>query len=57
LPRGVDLIVIARPGADKLALGELRAEWRAVRRLLSKRAAEALARTTGPDHPAADGSS
>jgi len=55
LPAGVDLIVIARPGAHELGLSDVRAEWRAVERLLRKRAAEALARSAGPHHPPADG--
>jgi ribonuclease P protein component len=42
LPRGVDLVVIAREGAPELGLAEVRAEWRAVEGLLKKRAAEVL---------------
>jgi len=53
LPTGVDLVVIAREGAPELGLAEVRAEWRAVATLLKKRAVEALARATGPDHPPA----
>jgi ribonuclease P protein component len=53
LPTGVDLVVIAREGAPELGLAEVRAEWRAVETLLKKRAAEALARGVGPDHPPA----
>jgi ribonuclease P protein component len=56
LPVGVDLVVIAREGAPELGLAEVRAEWRAVGGLLKKRAAEALARAAGPDHPPATGS-
>ena len=44
LPEGVDLVVIARPGAPELGLEEVRAEWRSVARLLKARAADALAR-------------
>jgi ribonuclease P protein component len=44
LPEGVDLVVIARAGAPELGLEEVRAEWRAVARLLKARAADALAR-------------
>jgi ribonuclease P protein component len=55
LPRGVDLIVIARPGAHELGLNEVRAEWQAVEPLLRKRASEALAHSAGPHHPPADG--
>jgi ribonuclease P protein component len=43
LPAGVDLIVIARPGAPELDLARVRAEWQGVARLLQKRAAEARA--------------
>jgi ribonuclease P protein component len=57
LPRGVDLVVIAREGAPELGLAEVRAEWRAVEGLLKKRAAEALARAGGPDHPPAGATS
>jgi ribonuclease P protein component len=53
LPLGVDLVVIAREGAPELGLAEVRAEWRSVETLLKKRAAEALARRVGPDHPPA----
>jgi ribonuclease P protein component len=52
LPVGVDLIVIARPGAPELDLERVRSEWLGVERLLQKRAAEALARASGPHHPA-----
>ena len=34
LPDGVDLVVIARAGAPELGLEDVRAEWRAVARLL-----------------------
>jgi ribonuclease P protein component len=54
LPEGVDLVVIARAGAPELDLEQVRAEWRAVERLLKARAAEALARKAGLQHaPAA----
>jgi ribonuclease P protein component len=48
LPDGVDLVVIAREGAHTLGLADVRAEWRAVERLLRKRSAEALALAPGP---------
>jgi ribonuclease P protein component len=54
LPAGVDLIVIARPGAPELGLAEVRSEWRAVERLLRKRAADALAQARAADHPGRD---
>lgn len=43
LPGGVDLVVIARQGAQNLGLAELRQEWDGVSRLLRRRAEEALA--------------
>ncbi|HEY2510340.1 MAG TPA: ribonuclease P protein component [Polyangiaceae bacterium] len=43
LPDGVDLVVIARNGAETLGLQEAQAEWKAVHRLLRRRAEEALA--------------
>jgi len=51
LPPGVDLIVIARPGAHELGLAQVRAEWIGVERLLRKRAEEALARAPSAHHP------
>jgi ribonuclease P protein component len=54
LPPGVDLIVIARPGAPGLALTEVRSEWGGVERLLRKRAEEALARARTTHHPGGD---
>ncbi len=53
LPRGVDLVVIARPGAHELGLAAVRGEWIAVERLLKKRAAEALAHASETHHPPA----
>jgi ribonuclease P protein component len=53
LPAGVDLVVIARPGADRLALSDVQTEWRAVESLLKRRAAEALARADEVGHPGA----
>jgi len=50
LPEGVDLVVIAREGAHVLGLDEVRAEWRAVERLIKKRAAEALAQERDRHH-------
>jgi ribonuclease P protein component len=50
LPEGVDLLVIARPGAPELDLDQVRAEWRGVERLLKARAAEALARGASLQH-------
>ena len=50
VPAGVDLVVIARPGAPDLGLADLQGEWRAVEGLLKKRAAEALARGAPRPH-------
>jgi ribonuclease P protein component len=50
LPPGVDLIVIARPGAHELGLAQVRTEWLAIERLLKRRAAEALARPRTGHH-------
>jgi ribonuclease P protein component len=51
VPPGIDLVVIARPGADALKLEDVRAEWRSVERLVRKRATEALAQRGPPHHP------
>jgi ribonuclease P protein component len=51
VPPGIDLVVIARPGADALKLDDVRAEWLSVERLLRKRATEALAQRRAPHHP------
>lgn len=50
LPFGTDLIAIARPGADRLNLAQVRGEWLAVHRLLRRRAMEALAESRGSEH-------
>ncbi len=50
LPAGVDLVVIARPGAPEMALASVEAEWRAALPQLKKRAREALARGGGKPH-------
>ncbi len=44
LPEGVDLVVVARQGAETLGLAEVRAEWKDVSGLVRSRAQEALAR-------------
>ena len=44
LPDGVDLVVIARSGAESLGLEGMRTEWSGVSGLLRRRAEEALAR-------------
>ncbi len=50
LPDGVDLVVVARTGAEALSMPEARAEWETVAELVKKRAAEALARVRGMPH-------
>ena len=42
LPKGIDLVVIAKEGAPTLALKDVHAEWAAVTKLLQRRAAEVL---------------
>ncbi len=43
VPDGVDLVVIARPGADELGLAAVRAEWERAHGKLLERAAAVLA--------------
>jgi ribonuclease P protein component len=43
VPDGVDLVVIARPGADELGLAGVRAEWERAQHKLQSRAAAVLA--------------
>lgn len=50
LPSGIDLIAIAKPGADRLNLAHVGEEWSSVRRLLLKRATEALAQSRSSEH-------
>jgi ribonuclease P protein component len=50
LPDGVDLVVVARLGADALGRQGVRAEWAGVSGLLRKRAEEALARPRAMPH-------
>ena len=50
LPAGVDLLVVARTGADALSLADARAEWEGVAELVKKRASEALARARAMPH-------
>jgi ribonuclease P protein component len=55
LPHGVDLVVIARAGADELGLAQVRAEWLAVLESLRRRATEALARRSASHPPGPHG--
>ena len=50
LPAGVDLIVIPRAGCDALELADVQTEWRAVHRLLQRRAAETVAKSAPAHH-------
>jgi ribonuclease P protein component len=50
LPNGVDLVVVARFGAETLGLAEVRAEWKDVSGLVRSRAEEALARVRAMPH-------
>jgi ribonuclease P protein component len=52
LPPGVDLVVIARPGAEALPPAAIRSEWQGVLSLLRKRAAESLAHSRKRHHVA-----
>lgn len=49
VPDGIDLVVIARAGADELDLGQVRSEWERARPALLKRCAAVL----GPPGPKA----
>jgi len=50
LPDGVDLVVVARLGAETLGLAETRAEWEDVSGLVRSRAEEGLARARAMPH-------
>ena len=52
LPRGIDLLVIAKNGAPTLGLAEVRAEWARARSQLQRRAQEVLSREKRPVGPA-----
>jgi ribonuclease P protein component len=60
VPYGIELVVIARDGADELGLAEVHAEWERGRSLLLKRCAAAMragpAETPGARPPAASSS-
>ena len=46
VPDGIDLVVIARSGADELGLAEVRSEWERARPALLKRCAAVLGGNT-----------
>ena len=48
-PAGLDLVVIARPGAHELKLADVLAEWSKAKSAIARRAVEIAAR---PDRPA-----
>jgi ribonuclease P protein component len=50
VPDGIDLVVIARAGADELGLAEVRSEWERARPSLLKRCAAVLG-AAGPKGP------
>jgi ribonuclease P protein component len=50
LPDGVDLVVVARAGAEALSAQQVRAEWAGVAELVRRRAEEALARARTMPH-------
>jgi ribonuclease P protein component len=47
-PPGIDLVVIARPGAHELKLEAVLAEWSKVKGSIARRAAEITARPASP---------
>jgi len=50
LPGGIDLVVVARAGAEALSLEQARAEWEGVAEFVRRRAQEALARARAMPH-------
>jgi ribonuclease P protein component len=50
IPRGVDLLVIAKSGADELGLEDVRREWGRVQRQLSEAARKAVANARKKTH-------
>ena len=50
VPSGIDLIVIAGPGAAELSLEQMRAEWSGVQEALVKKCTRALAEPPRPTH-------
>jgi len=49
-PDGIDVVVVARAGAEALSQGQADAEWEGVRPYLQKRARQALARAVEKNH-------
>jgi ribonuclease P protein component len=50
IPPGVDLVVIARPGAEALGLADVQAEWRRVEAVLKRKAGDVLANRPARPH-------
>ena len=55
LPDGVDLIVVARGGADSMKLQEVRDEWASAAAAVRRRSSEALAQRRAAPHVSAAG--
>jgi ribonuclease P protein component len=56
LPDGIDLVIVARAGADSMKLQEVRDEWGAAAVALRRRSSEALAQRRLSPHVSAAGS-
>jgi ribonuclease P protein component len=56
LPDGVDLIVVARDGAESMKFHEVQDEWRSAAVALRRRSSEALAQRRGATHVSGAGS-
>lgn len=50
VPAGIDLVVIARAGAERLSALDALAEWERVRPLIRKRSSQALAKVPNKGH-------
>jgi len=50
VPNGIDLVVVARAGAEQLGMEEALAEWTDLRGLIRKRASVALAKAANKGH-------
>lgn len=51
VPNGIDLVVIAREGADQLVLSQVREQWTKARPSLLQRCKVVLTRPPRPDTP------
>lgn len=50
VPQGIDLVVVARTGAEQLGAEEALSEWTELRGLIRKRASQALAKAANKGH-------